>query len=94
MSDIRILSEDDLLVQIKKALGISGTYQDDTLKTYINEVKEYMTDAGVNSDIVNSSVAIGAIARGVSDLWNYGSGNAELSTYFLQRVTQLAFKEV
>lgn len=79
----------EMLDKVKKSLGITGTYQDETLTEYINEVKEYLKDAGVPEAIVNSDVAAGVIARGVSDLWNYGSG--KLSDYFYQRVSQLAY---
>lgn len=87
------ISDDDLLKEVKTALGIGGTYQDSKLKIYILEAKEFLLDAGVKSAIVNSKSAIGIIIRGVSDLWNYGSGNAQLSTYFMQRAIQLAYKK-
>lgn len=79
---------DDLLAKVKNALGIVGEYQDDTLKEYITEVKEFLIDAGVSEKNITS----GIVARGVSDLWNYGSGGIGFSQYFLQRVVQLAYK--
>lgn len=84
----------ELLKRVKEALGITGDYQDPTLSIYIDEVKEFLHDGGVQEEIVNSTAAIGVISRGVSDLWNYGSGNAQLSLYFMQRASQLALKEV
>lgn len=83
------MEEQELLDKCKKGLGITGTYQDDTLKIYIDEVKEYMLDAGVPEQIVNSKKAVGTIIRGVSDLWDYGSGKTSLSPYFYERVNQL-----
>lgn len=79
----------DKLESVKKSLGITGTYQDDTLTEYIKEVEEYLLDAGVSQEIVSSDLSAGVIARGVSDLWNYDTG--KLSDYFYQRVSQLAF---
>ena len=76
-----------MLEKVKSGLGITGTYQDETLQIYINDVKGYLLDAGVNSKTLDSSAAVGVIVRGVSDLWNYGAGN--LSEYFIQRATQL-----
>lgn len=76
------------LDDIKNALGIVGDYQDATLQIYFNEVVEFLADAGVS----NSNMTAGIIARGVSDLWNYGSGEGKLSLYFMQRATQLAYK--
>ena len=87
-----ILTNEQLLDKVKTALGITGDYQNDTLTMYIDEVKEYLLDAGVSQKVVDSSSSVGVIARGVSDLWNYGSGNTELSSYFMQRAIQLVYK--
>lgn len=84
------MTDAELLKQVKQALNIGGSYQDETLKIYIEEVKAYMIGAGVNEKEINKYV--GVISRGVADLWNYGSGDAKLSNYFMQRVTQLALK--
>ena len=48
-----------------------------------------MLGAGVPEQIVNSKKAVGTIIRGVSDLWDYGSGKTSLSPYFYERVNQL-----
>lgn len=87
------MNDTALLNKVKSALGITGDYQDDTLNVYIDDVKAYMKAAGVNELVINSAVSIGAISRGVADLWNYGSGNAKFSEYFMQRVTQLVYTE-
>ena len=64
----------DILEKVKNSLGITGNYQDETLNEYINEVKLYMISAGVSESVANSEMSAGVIARGVSDLWNYGNG--------------------
>lgn len=79
------------LEKVKNALGITGEYQDDTLKIYIDEVMAYMKDAGVSEAVINSEKSAGVIARGVTDLWNYNGGAGKLSEYFYQRVSQLAY---
>lgn len=81
-----------MLEEVKKRLGITGDYQDDTIKGYIEDVKQFLLDGGVHRDIVNASSTVGVIARGVSDLWNYGSGGTSFSPYFLQRAIQLSSK--
>lgn len=86
------MADANILSTVKKALGITGTYQDDTLKVYIDEVIAYMVDAGVPSTVVNSTASAGVIARGVTDLWNYGSAGGKLSDYFYQRVSQLSYQ--
>ena len=86
------MTDAELLSKVKIALGVTGDYQDDTLKIYIDDVKSFMRSAGVNETVLNSAASVGAICRGVADLWTYGQG-AEFSTYFMQRVTQLAYTE-
>lgn len=82
-----------MLEKVKSNLGITGNYQDETIKGYIEDVKQFLIDGGVNELIVESDEAIGIITRGVADLWNYGAGGASLSPYFIQRATQLALKD-
>ena len=76
------------LAQVKNALGIVGDYQDDALQEYFNEVVDFL----VNSGVATADITAGIVARGVSDLWNYGSGDGKLSAYFMQRATQLAYR--
>lgn len=84
------MTDAQILEQVKSALGITGDFQDQTLQVYIADVKGFMLAAGVDSDTVQSGAAVGCIARGVADLWNYGSGAGKLSPYFTQRMLQLA----
>lgn len=77
------------LEEVKNALGITGDYQDNTLQVYFDEVVDFLRDAGV----AESNITSGLVARGVSDLWNYGSGNGRLSQYFLRRASQLSYKK-
>ena len=80
----------ELLNKVKTALGIAGDYQDETLQIYIDDVKAFMRDAGVLQVVIDSPVSVGCVVRGVADLWNYGSGTAQLSESFNQRVIQLS----
>ena len=88
------ISEAELLNSVKTAMNINGVHLDKTLTLYIEEVKAYLLSAGVDSKIIVSSLAVGCIARGVSDLWNYGNGDTKLSEYFYQRAEQLRSMEV
>lgn len=76
------------LDQVKAALGIVGNYQDDTLQVYFDETVDFLKNAGVSE----ANITAGIVARGVSDLWNYGAGDGKLSPYFIQRATQLTYK--
>lgn len=82
-----------ILDGVKNALGITGTGQDATLQVYIDEVCEFLKDAGVPKFMLESPKAIGVIARGVADLWTYNGGDAEFSEYFLMRANQLRVVE-
>ena len=77
------------LADVKNALGITGEYQDNTLQQYFDEVIAFLVDAGV----AQSNITSGIVARGVSDLWNYGSADGKLSPYFIQRASQLSYKK-
>lgn len=83
------MADAQMLAKVKTALGITGEYLDETLSEYIEEVVEFLTDAGVKS----ANITTGIVSRGVSDLWNYGAGDGKLSPYFLQRATQLSYKK-
>jgi hypothetical protein len=76
------------LEQVKAALGIVGDYQDDTLQVYFDETVAFLKEAGVSE----ANMTAGVVARGVSDLWNYGAGDGKLSPYFIQRAAQLSYK--
>ena len=82
-----------MLEKVKTMLGITGTYQDETIQRYIEEVKQFLIDGGVDKEIVDADTSVGVIARGVADLWNYGSGGTSFSPYFLQRAIQLSYKD-
>lgn len=87
------MSETELLEKIKSALMITNMAFDDALKFHIDTVKDYMINAGVDESVVNSNKSIGAIFRGVSDLWNNGSGKVDFSPYFRDQVVQLTFMD-
>ena len=80
----------NMLESVKKALGVTGTYQDGTLSVYIAEVQAYLEDAGVQKSVIGTEKTVGVVARGVADLWNYGAGDGKLSPYFYERVIQLS----
>ena len=80
----------NLLTEIKTRLSVTGTYHDGLLSALANDVKEYITSAGADAE---SAAAVGVIARGVADLWNFGAGDGKFSDVFYQRVSQLAIEK-
>ena len=85
-----MISDEVLVSEIKKRLGITGDYHDALLLGYANDVKEYMHSAGVPGDVVDGEASVGVISRGVADLWNLGAGEGHFSGLFYQRVIQMA----
>lgn len=94
VESLKTVTEADLLAAVKTSLNVTGAQFDTTLQLYIDEVKQFLLSAGVLSSVVGSSLAVGCIARGVADLWNYGNGDTKLSEYFYQRAEQLRGIEV
>ena len=88
------MTDAELLVKVK--IGLFGeantTWRDEVLTVYINEVKDFMRNAGVSETVLSSEASAGCIMLGVNDLWNYSSGGVKLSEYFKQRVIQLSGK--
>ena len=88
------LTAAERLAKVKTALGLSGTdYQDETLTFYIDEVIAELIAAGVKKEVAESTAAVGCIACGVNDLWNYSSGGVKHSEYFNRRLIQLSISE-
>lgn len=86
------MTNEEILKEVKTRLGITGDYQNEILLSHIEDVMAFMMDAGVDHDLITSRAALGAISRGVADLWNYGAGDAEFSRVFFQRLTQLSYR--
>lgn len=84
------MENEKLLADVKQALGETSDFADGMISIYIEEVLDYMKNAGVSAK--NAKSAVGVIARGVSDLWDNDGGNVKFSAYFHERVTQLALK--
>lgn len=80
----------DFLAETKARLGIVGDYHDATLEGYIQDVKAFLADAGVPASALDGEEAVGIVARGVADLWSYGSGTGAFSPVFYQRAAQMA----
>lgn len=79
-----------MLTAVKQALGVTGSYLDNTLSIYIDDVVDYMTGAGVSAALIAAST--GVVSRGVSDLWDNDGGNVKFSPYFHERVSQLVLR--
>ncbi len=90
MTTLDRIADDDMLSRVKSVLGISGTFHDNALNILVSEVKSYLISAGCSEAAVDAEVSVGCVIRGVTDLWNLGSGTVNLSPYFKERAAQLA----
>ena len=84
------LTEAERLAKVKYALYGDATqsYNDEQLKLYIEEVIDEMIHAGV----AKSAAAVGCIACGVNDIWNFSSGTVKHSEYYNRRLVQLTLR--
>ena len=87
------LTAAERLAKVKTALGIGGDYQNEALQIYIDEVITELIAAGVKIEVAESAAAVGCIACGVNDIWNYTSGGVKHSEYFNRRMVQLSLME-
>lgn len=83
----------DMLEHVKTSNGQAGNdYINGIFQNYIDEVREYLHDAGIPENVSGTRRCAGLVARGVADLWNLGAGAADLSPYFCKRAAQLSLK--
>ena len=80
----------NILDEVKTRLSITGTDLDGTIQGMIDDVVAYCRSAGLKYTQIVSTRAVGLIARGVADLWNYGAGNGKFSDIFQLRLNQMA----
>lgn len=84
------MTDADLLAKIKNGLGVTGTFQDDTLQVFIDDTKEFMRSAGVKDSVLTSAASVGCILQGVTDKWL--EKRTDYSAAFYKRVIQLSLK--
>lgn len=88
------LTEAERLTKVKYALYGDATqsYNDEQLKLYIEEVLDEMIHAGVKENVAKSAAAVGCIACGINDIWNFSSGTVKHSEYYNRRLVQLTLR--
>lgn len=91
--EFEIFTQDLHFKEVLKSLGIlDGSGVEDSVKPYYNTIVSYCLGAGVTDEKLLSESSIGLVARGISDIWNYGSGTGVLSEFFFQSLAQLVYK--
>lgn len=84
------MTDAEILAKVKTGLMITGDNFDDVLSLHIDSVRSYLRKSGVDETMIMSSESVGVILRGVSDLWNNGSGDVKFSPLFYDLACQLA----
>lgn len=84
------MTDEELLVEIKNRLSVTGNYHDELLINFAQDVKAFMRSAGVSDEVIESEKSIGLIAKGVNDLWT----SEKFSELFNQRLIQLTMEKV
>lgn len=87
------MTDAELLAKVKTGLGITTSYQDETLQIYIDGAKGFMLSAGVKQSVIDSPASVGCILQIVSDTWNYGSGAVKISPLAEMRIIQLSMEK-
>ena len=87
------MTDAELLAKVKTGLGITTSFQDETLQIYIDGAKAFMKSAGVKQSVIDSPESVGCILQIVSDTWNYGGGTVRISPFAELRIVQLAMEK-
>ena len=90
------LTAAERLAKVKVALYGTAemNFNDEQLQFYIDDVIEELVLGGVDRTVAESAAAVGCIALGVNDRWNYSSGGVKHSELFIRRMIQLSAKRV
>ena len=76
------MTDDELLAKVKIGLSVGGSFNDDTLKIKTMAVKQYILNAGVTQEQIETDLGIATLTVGVTDLWNLNSGEIKFSFAF------------
>lgn len=83
------MTDADLLAKVKSGLGITGEYTNETISLKMLAVKQYMLNAGVSLEQIETELGIVVLTVGVNDLWNLASGEVKFSFAFEILMVQL-----
>ncbi len=78
-----VMTNEELLAKVKTGLSIGGTYNDATLMIKTIAVKEFMLNAGITQEQIETDLGIATLTVGVTDLWNLSAGEVNFSGAFI-----------
>lgn len=76
------MSDEEMLDKVKKGLSVDGTDNDDSLKIKIMAVKQYMLNAGITEEKIETDLGIMTLTIGVNDIWDLTPGEIKFSYAF------------
>jgi hypothetical protein len=83
------MSEAEQLEEIKRGLGVTGSYQDQTLLRHLKDVKAYCISAGVSPIVLESDASLGCLFEVYQTQLDTGKWHTQFSVMFTQRLIQL-----
>ncbi|MCM1567092.1 MAG: phage gp6-like head-tail connector protein [Dehalobacter sp.] len=84
------MTDTELLGKVKEGLGLSGDHINQTILPKVIAAKQYMLNAGVTAEQIETELGIATLTVGVNDLWNLTPGEVKFSSAFNILLTQLA----
>lgn len=78
------ITPEQLLERVKETNNITGEYQDNRVRGYIEDVKRFMRQADVPAAVLETDAVVGLVAMGVDSLMETGA----LTDYVKQRIIQ------
>jgi hypothetical protein len=76
------MTDAELLEKVKIGLSVGGTFNDGTLSIKVMAVKQYMLNAGISQEQLETDLGISTLTVGVTDLWNLTPGDVQFSFAF------------
>lgn len=83
------MTDTELLEKVKSGLGLTGEYTDQTISIKMLAVKQYILNAGVAVEQVETDLGVACLTVGVNDLWNLANGEVKFSPAFDILMVQL-----
>ena len=83
------MTDNDLLTKVKAGLSVTSNFNDNTLLIKTMAVKQYMLNAGISEEQIETELGIEVLTIGVTDLWNLSSGDIQFSPAFNILMEQL-----
>ena len=92
------MTQEELLDKVMVGLDKIPPHLRDTIRIHMDDILLDMIDSGVPTTLIDlekdfiDRKCLGAVVRGVADVWNHGNSDTKVSEYYRQRVDKLRGK--